>query len=221
MINFTSVGKLIPPKCQANKKLILQLPAKLHQNGRHLLIGRPFSYFSPMALYRSLPPNWATFDSNGPKFLTFSLINFLVLSYFTVLEYKKINSLDFLGFIKTKIGFFYLLLMVISLLSFFKSINVLESILHFGKIGTSFIATWIIASKIRKDKNILIYLIVGLTCLLIVDSLRVFWDIYKYITGEISDIKLIISGYSNKNILAAAIFIKLPFALYLVLFRST
>jgi O-antigen ligase/tetratricopeptide (TPR) repeat protein len=53
---------------------------------------------------------------------------------------------------------------------------------------------------------------------LIIDCLSVYYHIGKYLKGELADIELIKTVYSNKNVLAASIFIKLPFALWLFTF---
>ncbi len=165
-------------------------------------------------------PEFNSFDLNGPKFLTFAALNLIVLIYLIIIEIQKKKSNPLSIFFKTKIGIFYTLLIVFSLLSFFKSINISESIVHFTKILTPFISAIIIAEIIRKDKGSLIFLIAGLTGLLIFDSIKVFLEINNYILGEINDIILITAGYSNKNVLAASLFVKIPFALYLLIFKK-
>jgi O-antigen ligase/tetratricopeptide (TPR) repeat protein len=69
------------------------------------------------------------------------------------------------------------------------------------------------------DRKNIQYFSVAMTLLLIADSLTVFSGIKDFIEGKVSDISLIKSVYSNKNALAAVIFIKLPFALWLLIFK--
>jgi len=167
-----------------------------------------------------LTPNMMAFDSNGPKFMTIALLNLVVFAYlFTRKEIKQNTDLS-LGFFKSWAGVFYALLMVVSLLSFFKAINVIESILHFCKIFTVFSAAYLVSVIVRSDKRYLTHLALGMTALLLFDGLSVFYNIHKYIKGELADIGLIKTVYSNKNILAASIFVKLPFALWLLTFES-
>lgn len=167
-----------------------------------------------------LTPNLNTFDSNGPKFLSIALLNLVVFGYlFTQREVKQTPSLS-LGFFKSAAGIAYTLLMVVSVLSFFKAINVLESILHFCKVFTVFSAAYLVSVVVSKDKRYLEHLALGMTALLIFDSFSVYYNIHKYIDGKIADIVLIKTIYSNKNILAASIFVKIPFALWLFTFHK-
>lgn len=167
-----------------------------------------------------LTPNLNTFDSNGPKFLSIALLNLVVFAYlFTRNEIKQNPSIS-LGFFKSAAGISYTLLMVVSLLSFFKAINVNESILHFCKIFTVFSAAYLVSVVVSKDKRYLEHLAIGMTALLIFDSFSVYYNIHKYIKGELADIVLIKTIYSNKNILAASVFVKIPFALWLFTFHK-
>jgi tetratricopeptide (TPR) repeat protein len=59
-----------------------------------------------------------------------------------------------------------------------------------------------------------------MTILLLADSLTVFYNILLYMGSEVKSIFDIKSVYSNKNILAAAIFVKMPFALWLISFEK-
>jgi len=165
-----------------------------------------------------LTPNLDTFDSNGPKFLSIALLNLVAFAYLFTRNDIKLNPSASLGFFKSAAGIFYTLLMVVSVLSFFKAINVLESILHFCKIFTVFSAAYLVSVVVSKDKRYLEHLAIGMTALLIFDSLSVYYNIHKYIKGEISDIFFIKTIYSNKNILAASVFVKIPFALWLYTF---
>lgn len=165
-----------------------------------------------------LTPNLNTFDSNGPKFLSIALLNLIVFAYLFTRKEITQNPAIPLGFFKSAAGIFYTLLMVVSILSFFKAINVLESILHFCKIFTIFSAAYLVSIVVSKDKRHLEHLAIGMTALLIFDSFSVYYNIHKYIKGELADITLIKTIYSNKNILAASIFVKIPFALWLFTF---
>ncbi len=167
-----------------------------------------------------LTPNLNTFDSNGPKFLAIALLNLVVFAYlFTQKEIRQ-NPDRSLVFFKSGAGIAYTLLMVVSLLSFFKAINVLESILHFCKIFTVFSAAYLVSVVVASDRRYLKHLAVGMTLLLLFDGFSVFYNVSKYIKGELADIVLIKTVYSNKNILAASIFVKLPFALWLFTFEK-
>lgn len=167
-----------------------------------------------------LTPNMMAFDSNGPKFMTLAFLNLVVFGYLFTRKEVKQNSDFSLGFFKSWTGIFYTGLMIVSVLSFFKAINVLESILHFCKIFTVFSAAYLVSVIVRIDRRHLLNLAVAMTALLVFDAFSVFYNIHKYIKGELSDIGLIKTVYSNKNILAASIFVKLPYALWLLTFEK-
>lgn len=167
-----------------------------------------------------LTPNLNAFDSNGPKFMTIALLNLVVFAYLFTRKEVKQNPDISLGFFKSWAGIFYTLLMVVSLLSFVKAINVIESILHFGKIFTVFSAAYLVSVIVRIDRRYLTHLALGMTALLLFDGISVFYNIHKYINGQLADISLIKTVYSNKNILSASIFVKIPFALWLMTFDT-
>lgn len=167
-----------------------------------------------------LTPNLDTLNSSGPKFLALAILNLLVWSYLVYRERNSMSKSHFGSFFKTKLGVAYSILILLSLLSFTKSINVVESIVSFSKIFTIFTSTWIISIFLLKDKSTIKYLAIGMVGLMVFDSLRVFYETYQYIQGDIGTISLIKAGYSNKNILAASLFIKLPFALWLLTFEK-
>lgn len=167
-----------------------------------------------------LTPNMDTFDSNGPKFMTFAILNFVVLGIL-FWNIRKDKGSDFLfRFFDTKVGLAYAILILFTLLSFFKAINVNESILHFSKVFTTFAAAWFISVLVSRDKNVLVSLAVGLSVLLVLDSYQTFLGISKFIDGDLKSIGFIKGSYSNKNILTSAIFVKLPFALWLFYFQK-
>lgn len=168
-----------------------------------------------------LTPNWGTFDSNGPKFLTIAILNLIVFTTIFFISKKRKDEKYLFGFFNTNVGFAYGLLMLLSLLSFVKAINVNESILHFAKIFTTFSSAWLISLIIYYDKYSIKPLAIAMSLLLVFDSIQTFQGISKYIGGEFEHIEQIKASYSNKNILTSAIFVKLPFAIWLLfLFNS-
>ncbi|MEI6694830.1 MAG: O-antigen ligase family protein [Bacteroidota bacterium] len=167
-----------------------------------------------------LTPNLLALDSNGPKFLTFALLNLVTFLYLFSRKEIKTRPEWYFSFFSNGIGIAYTGMIIISLLSFFKATNVLESVLHFAKIFTTFTGAYLVSVLILADKRNILYLSIAMTLLLIFDSFTVFIEINKYIDGvkgiDIGNIKTI---YSNKNILASSIFVKIPFALWLLVFK--
>lgn len=165
-----------------------------------------------------LTPNMLTFDSNGPKFMTLAMLNLLVFLLLFFVADGRENRKKIFGFLDNRVGLSYAILIVLSLLSFSKSININESILHFAKIFTTFSAAWFVYILVRIDKKSLVPLAVAMSLLLIVDGIQVYGGVADYVAGKLPSIRAFKASYSNANILTSAIFVKLPFALWLSLF---
>lgn len=166
-----------------------------------------------------LTPGFNSIDTNGAKFLALSLLNLLIIVYYFI-TLKKEKSNNNFNFIKADIGLLFTLYILFSAISIINSINPIESIVHLSKVIQIFTATIIVSNIIYKDKKYLNYLIIGMVLLLIVDSLKAYSEIAKFINRDINDIIDIKGGYSNKNIFSAAILIKIPFSLYLMTFQN-
>lgn len=165
-------------------------------------------------------PQGGAFDSNGPKFLGLAGLNLLVAMYFFTRKGVGQNPSVGLNFFRSNAAVLYALLIFVSLLSFVKAVNLNESILQFSKAGTVFITCYFVAFIVASDRRLLETLATGMVIFLILDALSVYYYIGKFIKGELADIEQIRTVYSNKNVLAASIFIKLPFALWLYTFHT-
>ena len=164
-----------------------------------------------------LTPNWMAFDSNATKFYTFAILNLIVVGLvFFIKEFRERTQLLF-GFFTNKIGIAYCLIMVLALLSFTKAIDIEEAILHFFKIFTAFSAAWMVSALVIYNKKSLVHLAVAMTILLCYDFLVTLDGVKGIIKGISADYN-IKGSYSNKNILASAMFIKIPFAIWLFYF---
>jgi O-antigen ligase/Tfp pilus assembly protein PilF len=166
-----------------------------------------------------LTPNMNTLDSLGPKFYTLAILN--LVAYIIILIGNQLKPRqDFhWSFFRTWTGFIYTLFMLVSLLSFFKAFNIYESIINFSKLFTIFSAAYIVSIILRRDKRYLYVISISLALLLIFDSFTVFYHIViNFMEGKGQNISEIKSIYSNKNILSAAIFVKIAFVLWLFTF---
>ena len=165
-----------------------------------------------------ITPNWMAFDSNATKFYTFAILNLVVVALvFFIKEFRERTQVLF-GFFTNKIGIAYSLIMVMALLSFSKAITTEEAILHFFKIFTAFSAAWMVSALVIYYKEGIVVLALAMTILLCYDFLVAMDGIKGVIKGTATDLA-IKGSYSNKNILASAIFIKIPFAVWLFYFR--
>jgi putative inorganic carbon (hco3(-)) transporter len=172
------------------------------------------------ALAPVLTPNLGALDSSVSKFLVLAIIN--MAAYIFILSRKNPStiSLDHQSFFTNPIGIAYSFFLLLTLLAFTKAITVTESIVQFCQIFTIFYCTIILMMILKRDKKYFEQLSLVLTLLLVVDSITVFYGIGQYINKSIHSISEITSIYSNKNILASAIFVKIPFTLWLQMYGS-
>ena len=165
-------------------------------------------------------PNWMALDTNAPKFLTLSLVNLGAFIFLATNKDFRNKPAIYLQLFKTNIGLAYSGFLIMSLLSFTQAINLKESVLQFSKIFTVFSATYIVSVIFLYNLRLIKPVIIIMTGLLIFDAVSVFYYINKFINGEIASIGDIKTVYSNKNILASSIFVKIPFAIWLLLFEK-
>ena len=204
------------PKSQVKagtKKQITSNPAKPKLNLIYSLVLLGYAFITV------LTPNLNTLDSNGPKFYTLAILNLVAYIIILIGNQMKPREDFHWSFFRTWIGFIYTLFLLVSLLSFFKALNTYESIINFSKLFTIFSSAYIISIILRHDKRYLYVIAISLSLLLIIDSLIVFYHIAtSLLEGKGPNIGQIKSIYSNKNILSAAIFVKIAFALWLLAF---
>ncbi len=164
-------------------------------------------------------PNWMALDTNSTKFMTLSILNLVSFIYLVTNDEIRREPGTLMKFFTTNVGIVYTAFLVLALLSFTQAINILEAILHFAKIFSVFSAVFILSVLLMRDIRLVRGIIVIMTALLIFDSVSVFYYIGQFIQGEVARISDIKTVYSNKNILASSIYVKLPFALSMVMFN--
>jgi O-antigen ligase/tetratricopeptide (TPR) repeat protein len=162
-------------------------------------------------------PNLRAFDTNVPKFLALALVNLVAFIILMSDHELRLKPGQFTFFFRTKVGLVYTGFLAISLLSLFNSVNLTESVVQLTKIFTVFTAVYFLSVVLIRDLKQLDWVIIVFTGMLIFDSLSVFYYINEFIQGRIDQIDAIKTIYSNKNILSSALFVKLPFALWLLL----
>jgi len=163
-------------------------------------------------------PNWMALDSNASKFLTLSVLNLVAFVFLIASPSIRREPGVLMRFFETRAGLAYGAFLVVVLLSFTQAINIGESLLQFAKLFSVFSAAFVLSAILMRDVHLVRMIVAVGVVLLIFDSLSVFYYIGQFIKGNIYNIYDIKSVYSNKNILASAIFVKTPFALYLYVF---
>ena len=165
-------------------------------------------------------PDFGAVNSNGPKFLAMAILNLVSLVVFLSNRAFRQDARLKSGFLRNSIGIVYGLFMLISLLSFSQAINMTAAVMNFSKLFTVFSASYILFVILKSDRGYLSYVAVILAFMLLADSLGVCYEIVKYISGKVVSIFDIKSVYSNKNVFAAAMFVKLAASAWLMFFGS-
>ena len=171
-------------------------------------------------LIPNFTPNWMTLDTNASKFLTTAIVNLLAFIYLLLDKDLRRKPNILTGFFKTWPGLALTGLLVMTLVSFTQAINPIESILESSKLITLIMATYVISVILTYDIRYMRMIAFVLTGILIFDSVSVFYYITEFINRNINAITDIKTVYSNKNILASAIYVKIPAALWLMLFEK-
>ncbi len=171
------MARTVPKKGIHTTKAAPKDPPKL----LHILLLIAYGYLTVFT------PNMNTYDSNGPKFLALALLNLVTFAFLFSRKEMKTKPGWYFGFFGNAMGVAYTLMMVFSLLSFVKAINLTESVLHFAKIFSVFSATYLVSVLVMAEKRGLLYLAGAMTLLLLYDSFTVFSDIREWIDGDIND----------------------------------
>lgn len=161
-------------------------------------------------------PNLNALDTNTTKFVSLALVNILGVIVLLADKTMRQNLREMMSYFKSNIGVAYTGFFIISLLSVTQAINPVESLLQLTKLFSVLLATFVLSAMISSDLRYIRIISVIVCGMLIFDAIAVFIDINKFIHGEIKAIGEIKTIYSNKNILASAIFVKLAFAIFLL-----
>lgn len=169
-------------------------------------------------LFITFAPNWKALDSNTLKFFVLALVNipaFLIIAFRK--EYRQKPNL-LTSFFRSNVGIVFTGFLLISLLSFTQAINLPEAIIHFARLFSVFMAVYVLSVILTNNLSFLKLIVVTMSVLLVIDSLAVFYFIFLFTQGDITSLMDIKFIYANKNIFASAIFVKMPFAIYMLIF---
>ncbi len=171
-------------------------------------------------LFVTYAPSWGALDSNTVKFMVLSVINIpAILLILLRPDYRRQAGL-YGAFFRNGVGLAFTAFLLINLLSVTQAINIPAALIHMARLFPVFVAAYVVAVILLRDLDYL-KLIVGLmVAMLLVDSLVAFYYIYRYVQGDFRLLMDITFIYANKNIFASAIFVKMPFAVYMLVFYS-
>jgi O-antigen ligase len=169
-------------------------------------------------------PSFEAVDANATKFFTLSILNLVGFALLIISKPSAYSKQPTVRLLDTGFFWLYLAFTVWMLVTIFFSFSLSESFLQMAKwsgiFGGLFLVSHLMHRVAELDK-LLFRLALYLTALLCVDAISVIYTIW----GQILDGKVTVSNisfiYSNKNILASAIFVKLPFAVWLLFSKRT
>ncbi|MBL6655232.1 MAG: O-antigen ligase family protein [Flavobacteriaceae bacterium] len=156
-------------------------------------------------------PAFNTIDSNAAEWFYLSLLNLVFLVLLFYLRQSKTFQ------IKSKIFISFLVFFVLAFISSFFAINQTESFVRLSDVGVILISLYIVYFFIKNDSISFKFLILLLSCTLIIDISGTLYNFIYFFRDRLYDFNdaMAIKGfYANKNITAAAIGLKIPILLY-------
>src|SRR5512138_2075625 len=167
-----------------------------------------------------ITPDMQAFDSNGPKFLVLAILNLAAYSYLLTRRDFRTQEDEPSRFFLHPSGFSYLIFLVLCMFSVAKAINASEWVIQMCVTFTIFTSVYILFLVFRKGTVYFRMAALTLAVILLADCATVFYHIGQFVRGQFPTIFEIKSIYANKNILSAAIFVKLPVALWLSIYST-
>jgi O-antigen ligase/tetratricopeptide (TPR) repeat protein len=164
-------------------------------------------------------PKWGTIDTNTARFYLLAILNLAGIVLIFALK-KRLNG-RILYFFSHRFTILYIALLLVSLISFARAINLPEAIINWLKTFTGLGTVLFIFIIAGLGRNVLKYFSIAMVVFLMVETMDVFVMMHDYLQGTVSSILDIKSVYGNKNIYSAALFVKLPFALWLFHFEKS
>ena len=161
-------------------------------------------------------PNFNAIDILAPQWVYLCSLNLLVSVY---LLYNKDSFANFFSLLSKSYYFiFYVFFLVWAALSVNYAINKVETVINFPRYFNVFVAISFVTVLLSKMPNRFRFISVVLTSFLFLEVTLYYNQFIEQITTSDIFNSLSLKGFSgNKNIAAASMVVKLPFALYLLI----
>lgn len=174
------------------------------------------SFFIILYILTGTLPNLGAIDILAPQWVYLCSINLIVSFY--LLYNKKIFAPFFSTFSKSIYFIFYAFFILWAALSYSYAINKSETIINFPRYFNVFVAIIFVTVLLSKIPNRFRLISVVLTSFLFLEIV-VYYNqfLYQIATADAFNSLALKAFSGNKNIAAASIVIKLPFALYLLI----
>lgn len=161
-------------------------------------------------------PNLDSVDVIGPQWLALSLLNLTVTGY--ILLRKGHYQQGITTVLKSGISWVYIALLIWAALSYFYALNKAEVLVNYARIFNTYVAFVNVSVLIWTRKINFKYAAYLITALLFYESAITLKSFFSGLYNiKFDELILSLKGNTgNKNIMAAAIAIKIPFAIYVV-----
>ena len=174
--------------------------------------------FTALYLIVHFIPDFDGADVMGAQWLYTSVVDLIVLIYIGFNYNKYKDAIE--GVFKLKFTIVYTVFVLWALVSYYYAINPTEALVCLARLVSTFIIFMNLSILFYKKELSQIYFVVAciLTTILIFDALYVI-NQFKNIVTDVENkgtIGSIVGNNGNKNVMAASLLIKFPFALYLM-----
>ena len=157
--------------------------------------------------------NFGAIDILAPQWIYLGCVNILVCAYF--LFYSSPDYKDSFAKLFTSLYIYlYIFYFIWNLLSYFYAVNSVETLINLPRVGNTFFAVffaYLLASKIKNRSNF-VYSIFFL--FLFSEMISYYYDLSEVYPEQGLRVIAIKGFAGNKNITAASIAFKIPFAIY-------
>ncbi len=174
--------------------------------------------FTALYLIVHFIPDFEGADVMGAQWLYTSIVDLLVLSYitFNYNQYKEAIA----GIFNIKFTLVYAAFLLWALASYYYAINPTEALVCLARLVSTFLIFMNLSILFYKKELSQTYFVIAciLTFILIFDALFVI-NQFKIIVSDTESklgVASIVGNNGNKNVMAASLLIKFPFALYLI-----
>ena len=159
--------------------------------------------------------NFGAIDILAPQWIYLGCINVLSCLYFLFLSPKALDT-AFKPLFKGVFIYIYLFYFLWNVLSYFYAINSVETLINLPRLGNTFFAIFFCYFLIFNLPNKFYYVSRLFLCFLVAELIAYYNDFANVYPTEGLRVILIKGFAGNKNITAASIAFKIPFALYVL-----
>ena len=160
--------------------------------------------------------NYGAIDILAPQWIYFGSINILVCCYILFFSSNDFKE-PFVKLFSTFYIYFYIFYFLWNMFSYFYAVNPVETLINLPRLGNTFFAVFFCYLLISNIKNKLNFICLIFFFFLLAEMISYYYDLSE--VYPVQGLRVIaIKGFAgNKNITAASIAFKIPFAIYLLI----